>query len=92
MATAEELVVIRNIRREFSKTLLDTTRLEISFLKGTIYLTGGVSVLREAVGVSCHAEMEELILKISKWENIRSVVNGCKMIEQQKPEPRHRAL
>ena len=94
MASAADMALLRNVRREFGKTPLDTTRMELGLIKGVHYCSGAVSALKEGGEdggvIRVKNEMADILFRISKMQGVKQVVNGCKMIEP-KPKILHNA-
>ncbi|MDR3707904.1 MAG: hypothetical protein P4L33_06370 [Capsulimonadaceae bacterium] len=89
MATAEEMELGRNIRRQFGRTSLDTTRMELTINKGVIYITGTIGPPKDEVGYYVKGEVGDVVLLIQKMPGVKQVVVGCKMVEQKKKEEKH---
>jgi len=90
MASAEDMALLRNVRRELNKLPLDSSRVEISGIKGVIYFTGSISPTKEGgedgAIIYVKSEMADLVFKLSHMPGVKQVVNGCKMVEA-KPKP-----
>ena len=81
MATALEVMTIRNIRRDMAKLPLEVNRVEISLMKGIVHFTGTVSALKDEAFISVKTEMQDFAFKVGKMPGIKQVVLGCKYVE-----------
>lgn len=84
MATAEELELARTIRREFSKRPIDSTRLEITCIRGRIYLSGTLSFDKEQGNESVRVkdEVAYLVQLIQRLPPVKQVIVECRMKER----------
>ena len=71
--TASDAEIIRNIRREFGKRPVDTTRLDVQVLNGKVTLGGTIAHLRNAPNVSLQAEVEVIHRLITRDRLVREV-------------------
>ena len=55
--TGTDAELARNVRREFGRRPMDSTRLDVQVSAGRITLTGTLAVLREQPGVNLQSEV-----------------------------------
>ena len=73
--TGPDAEIARNIRREFAKRPIDTTRVDIQVTGGRVTLAGTVSNLRDKPDVSLEAEMEVIEKLVTRDRIVKALYN-----------------
>ncbi len=80
--TAEDLAIIRDVRRLLDKQPIDTNRVDIQVLKGgKVYLTGNIAPMRSQPTVNVKEQVEEFERRARKFPHIKEIFMNCRLIE-----------
>jgi hypothetical protein len=86
---AEEILLLRDIRRMFDKRPLDTSRVEISLMRGNVQLNGIIRTPRNLPNTILREEVDELEVRLRKDPRVKSLSNACKLVQPEKVEKAH---
>jgi len=86
---ADEVLLIRDIRRMFDKVPIDTARVEITVTRGHVSLTGTFRPLRSHPFVDIREQVDELERRLRKDPRIRLLTMECRVVKQVHHEKQH---
>ena len=85
MPTTAELECARNIRRQFSRRPIDSDLLEISILRGRVFLAGTLKTLREESEISLKEEISLITEWVMKnYPDVKQVICDAKLVQVEK--------
>jgi hypothetical protein len=78
---ADEVLLIRDLRRLFDKVAIDSARLEVTVTRGHVQLRGTVTTLRSHPLVVVKEEFEELERKIRRDSRIKLLTAEVRILQ-----------
>jgi hypothetical protein len=87
--TAEEILLIRDLRRALDRLPIDYSRVEISLSRGHVALAGTVKTLRSQPLVNLKDEMDSFERKFQKDSRVKSLHVACRLVIPEKKENQH---
>ena len=86
---ADEVLLIRDIRRMFDRVTIDSSRLEISLQRGFVTLNGTVKNLRSPPLVNVKDCVDELERRLRRDQRIKQLSIECRIMQAEKKEHEH---
>ncbi len=89
--TSDEVMLCREVRREMARHPIDLSCIDISVLRGVVYLSGHVSPLSHVYNVSLKQEFELIDRNVRRDRRVRDIINQCRFIYHQREKDAHRS-
>ena len=86
---AEEVMLIRDIRRWFDRVPIDSSRMEVSLQRGHVTLTGTVKSLRSNPLINVKETFEDVERKLRRDQRIKQLNIECRIMQAEKKEVQH---
>lgn len=86
---ADEVMLIRDIRRMFDKIAIDSARMEVSVSKGHVTLRGSVTTLRSHPLVNLKEEVDELERRLRRNPRIKLLSLELRIVQPKLAEHEH---
>jgi hypothetical protein len=86
---AEEVLLIRDIRRMFDKLPIDSARTEISVTRGCVTINGTIKSMRSQPLIKVKENVVEFERRLRRDPRVKILNLECRIMEAEKKEAQH---